>query len=160
MKLHSNKAVYSFLDRYEEYGQLIKYVAKDDIGIPREDRGKFFDQASYHISWKLIFNLLVGIINERQGSDIAPLNFDLEDLSYLEEKENASPTIAHQQLLRLNSRRDKNAYIDCIRDIALVFQKQGMTAVALEMMSEAHKMRPSGKFIEAKVDELQKQINN
>lgn len=59
-------------------------------------------------------------------------------------------------LLLLRNREDKNAYIDCIRDIALVFEKQGMMEIALEMMLKVHNMKPHDKLIEAKVNELKK----
>lgn len=153
--LHSNKAVYSFPDKYGDYDQLVEYIEKDDIGIPVEHKGKFFDRADYHISWKLIFNSLADIINKRKGLKISTVDVDIKDFAYLE-NESRSPAIVYKELLKLSHRTHKNLYINSIRDIALVLKENGMIDAALEVMTEAHELRPSGEFIEEKINEFRK----
>lgn len=157
--LHSNKLLEGFPDDYEARNQLVYKVDDKYVGIPKEERGKRMDYINYRICWKVIYNLLIQVINESWALNIDEVDYNQEDFKYLNEE----PLIA-LSLLENVFKRDfqfnREQYINLIRDIGLVYEKYNKLEVASQLMKEARFLRPNGAFIAAKVQEYESKLKS
>lgn len=154
--LHSNKSLFTFPDDYVKRGQNIKFVNKNLIGV-KDNEGVFEALISYQINWKVVYNLLITLINETKGTEFCVLTYDDNDFVYLEDSPIDSANFVKDEMINIRlSSEDK--YVDALRDFALVLEKKGEIYSARNLMREANKLRPSGKFIEGKLRNLNKLI--
>lgn len=154
--LHTNSHLVTFPDNYDARGQNVKLVEKEfikDVDIPV----KKIDMVSYHINWKVLYNLLVKLINIK-------LNNKLDEIDIKEGEELVGDiTISlekwQKELVKNKIIPNDSIFVDLLRDLALRFENHGDLDTAFALMVEAKKLRPEGPFIEQKTLEYYNKLN-
>ncbi|WP_198336995.1 hypothetical protein [Psychrobacter celer] len=154
--LHSNGKVFAFHDKYKERGQIVNVVKSDFVQLD-SDNSKKFDLINYTISWKVIYNLLIDVVNESWELDIKKTTLCTQDFQYLDNSpENIADEIYQQFMNDFISNRELS--INTLRDLSIQYANQGRYDIAYKLMAKAHELRPDGKFIEREMKHYEKQL--
>ena len=157
--LHRNNGPVTFPDNYSKRGQTIEIVDQKFVKDVDVDF-KWSHMVSYHTNWRVLYNLLVQVINTTSSAKLDKLSISSQEVG---SDIMVSLQTWQKQLVKNKRVANEDTFVDLLRDLALQFEKHDDIDTAFALMIEAKKLRPGGKFIEEKAlkyyDELIKKID-
>ena len=141
--LHSNGSLRAFPADYSKRDQIIKEVEIKDLFLEPETKEEAAQHRSYHISWKVVYNTLVDVINKTWLTSLDKLALNQEESEFRTVSAITSLKKTRTKLINQNILKEEKDFPVVLKSLASTFEAMGDIRTAYIIMLQVIKLTPN-----------------